>query len=51
MDPPKEFIYEVVAAVSAACDEEFHKTKKGGFQLLSPAEPCHALLFAIRDAK
>ncbi|CAE7653907.1 unnamed protein product, partial [Symbiodinium sp. KB8] len=28
MDPPKEFTYEVVAAVSAACDEEFHKTKK-----------------------
>ena len=29
MDPPiKDFTYEVVAAVSAACDEEFQKTKK-----------------------
>ncbi|CAE7679450.1 unnamed protein product [Symbiodinium sp. CCMP2592] len=48
MDPPKEFTYEVVAAVSAACDEEFHK--KGSFQRLSPAEPCHALLFSIHEA-
>ena len=48
MDPPKEFTYEIVAAVSAACDEEFHK--KGSFQRLSPAEPCHALLFSIHEA-
>ncbi|CAE7604706.1 unnamed protein product [Symbiodinium necroappetens] len=47
LEPPATFPFTVTVAVDSANDEVLEGK---GFQRLSPAEPCHAMLYSIQEA-